>query len=59
MKPLIHAPESSKVLTHLVEWFQWPEQPTEAVPKRYKQTMLAWIGVLGISLLVSPRSPLC
>jgi antibiotic biosynthesis monooxygenase (ABM) superfamily enzyme len=55
VKPFIREPESIRVLTGLEPWFQLPGQPTHAAPKRYKQAILVWIGVVGISLLVSPH----
>ena len=54
VKPLIREPESIKVLTGLESWFQLPEQPPHAPPKRYKQALLVWIGVAGLSLLLGP-----
>ena len=55
VKPLIREPESVKVLTGLEAWFQLPGQPFQASPRRYKQAILVWIGVVSISLLVSPH----
>jgi len=54
VKPLIREPESIKVLTGLEPWFQLPEQPSRPAPKRYKQAILVWIGVAGLSLVVGP-----
>ena len=55
VKPLIRKPESIKVLTGLEPWFQLPGQPTHISPKRYKPAILVWIGVVGISLMLSPH----
>jgi antibiotic biosynthesis monooxygenase (ABM) superfamily enzyme len=57
VKPLIREPESIKVLTGLESWFQLPEQPPHAPPKRYKQALLVWIGAAGPSLLLGPLVP--
>ena len=46
---------SIQVLTGLEAWFQLPGQPSYSSPKRYKQTILVWIGVASIALLVSPH----
>ena len=54
VKPLIREQESIKVLTGLESWFQLPGHPPQAAPKRYKQAILVWIGVVSISQLVSP-----
>lgn len=54
VKPLIREPESVKVLTGLEPWFQLPGQPFRPAPKRYKQAILVWIGVAGLSLVVGP-----
>lgn len=54
VQPFIREPESVKVLTGLEPWFQLPGQPRQASPKRYKQALLVWIGVAGLSLLVGP-----
>lgn len=55
VQPLIREPESIKVLTGLEPWFQLPGQLSHSPPKRYKQAILVWVGVSGISLLVSPH----
>ena len=55
VKPLIREPESIQVLTGLEPWFQLPGQPSHSSPRRYKQAILVWIGVVSISLLVSPH----
>ena len=54
VQPLIREPETVKVLTGLEPWFQLPGQPRQAAPKRYKQALLVWVGVAGLSLLVGP-----
>ena len=53
-RPLIEEQESIKVLTGLEPWFQLPGQPVQPTPRRYKQAILVWIGVAGLSLPVSP-----
>ncbi|MCP9803196.1 hypothetical protein KBY75_06395 [Cyanobium sp. T1G-Tous] len=55
VKPLIRKPESIKALTSLEPWFQLPRQPIHTAPKRYKQAKLVWIGVVSISLMLSPH----
>lgn len=55
VRPLISEPESIKRLTGLEPWFQMPGQAAQAPPKRYKQAILVWIGVVSISLLVGPQ----
>ena len=54
VQPLIREPESVKVLTGLEPWFQLPGRPRPQAPKRYKQALLVWLGVAGLSLLVGP-----
>ncbi|MEC4807196.1 MAG: antibiotic biosynthesis monooxygenase [Jaaginema sp. PMC 1079.18] len=54
VQPLIHEPESIQVLTGLEGWFQLPTQTSPKAPKRYKQAILIWVGVMIVSLLVSP-----
>jgi hypothetical protein len=54
VKPLIREPESIKVLTGLEPWFQLPGQAAQAPPKRYKQAILVWIGVVIVAMLVGP-----
>jgi hypothetical protein len=54
VKPLIREPESIRVLTGLEPWFQLPGEPSGPAPKRYKQAILVWIGVAGLSLLLGP-----
>lgn len=54
VQPLIHKPESIQILTGLEAWFQLPQQPIHAAPKRYKQAILVWVGVMVVSLLVTP-----
>ena len=54
VQPLIREPESVKVLTGLEPWFQLPGQTNAAAPKRYKQALLVWVGVAGLSLIVGP-----
>ena len=52
VQPLIQEQESVQVLTGLESWFQLPKQA--AAPKRYKQAILIWVGVMIVSLLVQP-----
>lgn len=54
VQPLIQAQESVQVLTGLEGWFQLPQQVASHTPKRYKQAILVWVGVMMISLLVQP-----
>lgn len=54
VQPLIREAESIRVLTGLEPWFQLPGQAAQVPPKRYKQAILVWIGVVIVSLLVSP-----
>ena len=42
------------MLTGLEPWFQLPGQDRPVAPKRYKQALLVWAGVAGLSLLVGP-----
>ncbi|MEM8603170.1 MAG: antibiotic biosynthesis monooxygenase [Cyanobacteria bacterium P01_H01_bin.121] len=53
-QPLIQAQESVQVLTGLEGWFQLPKQAGPAPPKRHKQAILIWVGVMIVSLLVHP-----
>jgi antibiotic biosynthesis monooxygenase (ABM) superfamily enzyme len=52
VQPLIQEQESVQVLTGLEGWFQLPKQATPATPKRYKQAILVWVGVMFVSLFV-------
>ncbi|MEM1366481.1 MAG: antibiotic biosynthesis monooxygenase [Cyanobacteria bacterium P01_H01_bin.15] len=54
VQPLIQEQESIQVLTGLEGWFQLPSHFSNSVPKRYKQALLVWVGVVGISLGISP-----
>ncbi len=54
VQPLIQEQESVQVLTGLESWFQLPKQAAVAAPKRYKQAILIWVGVMIVSLLVQP-----
>lgn len=54
VKPLIQEQESIQVLTGLEAWFQLPQQPMPSVPKRYKQAILVWVGVMTVSLSIGP-----
>lgn len=53
-QPLIQDKETIQVLTGLEGWFQLPSQPMQAAPKRYKQAVLVWVGVMVASLFVAP-----
>ncbi|MEM7772763.1 MAG: antibiotic biosynthesis monooxygenase [Cyanobacteria bacterium P01_A01_bin.37] len=53
-KPLIEAKEHIQILTGLESWFQLPKQPGSMAPKRYKQAILVWVGVIAVSLVVGP-----
>ena len=54
VQPLIQEQESVQVLTGLEGWFQLPKQAGPAAPKRYKQALLIWVGVMIVSLGVHP-----
>lgn len=54
VQPLIREPETVKVISGLEPWFQLPGQPRQAAPSRYKQALVVWIGVAGLSLLMGP-----
>ena len=59
VKPLIQEQEAIQILSGLESWFQLPKQPGHKAPKRYKQAILIWVGVMIVSLGVSPLiSPL-
>lgn len=52
--PLIQEQENIQILSGLESWFQLPKQPGHKPPKRYKQAILIWVGVMVVSLGVSP-----
>ncbi|MGK7905785.1 MAG: antibiotic biosynthesis monooxygenase [Synechococcus sp.] len=52
--PLIQKQENIQVLTGLESWFELPEQRTPTGPKRYKQAILVWCGVMLVTLCVNP-----
>ncbi|ESA35985.1 antibiotic biosynthesis monooxygenase [Leptolyngbya sp. Heron Island J] len=54
VKPLIQEQENIQVLSGLESWFQLPKQQNSQAPKRYKQAILIWVGVMIVSLGVSP-----
>lgn len=54
VQPLIQEQESVQVLTGLESWFQLPQQAAPSAPKRYKQAILIWVGVMIVSLCVQP-----
>ncbi len=51
-QPLIREPEDVQILTGLEAWFQLPQQPVHTPPKRYKVTLVTWLGVYALSLIV-------
>ncbi|MEM9540667.1 MAG: antibiotic biosynthesis monooxygenase [Cyanobacteria bacterium P01_E01_bin.42] len=53
VNPLIQEQESVQVLSGLESWFQLPERPAPAAPKRYKQAILVWVGVMSVSLSIN------
>lgn len=42
------------MISGLEPWFQLPGQPRQTAPRRYKQALVVWVGVAGLSLLVGP-----
>ena len=54
VKPFIREQETMQILTGLESWFQLPSQTGSSAPKRYKQALLIWLGVMSVSLFVSP-----
>jgi hypothetical protein len=54
VQPLIQDKEEIQILTGLEGWFQLPKQPRAVAPKRYKQAILVWVGVMAVSLIVAP-----
>jgi antibiotic biosynthesis monooxygenase (ABM) superfamily enzyme len=54
VQPLIQEQESIQILTGLEAWFQLPTQSKQTLPKRYKQAVLVWLGVMMVSLIVHP-----
>ncbi|MEO0803786.1 MAG: antibiotic biosynthesis monooxygenase [Cyanobacteria bacterium J06642_2] len=54
VQSLIEERENIQILTGLESWFQLPKQGGVAAPKRYKQAILVWIGVMIVALFVSP-----
>ena len=54
VKPLIQEQESVQVLSGLESWFELPSQLKRNAPKRYKQAMLVWVGVVSISIALTP-----
>ena len=54
VNPLIREQETMQILTGLESWFQLPTQFKSQAPKRYKQAFLVWLGVMSVSLFVSP-----
>lgn len=53
--PLLLEPEDLQTHTGLETWFEIPTRLKQPLsPKRYKQAMLVWLGVMGVSLLFKP-----
>ncbi|NET37162.1 MAG: antibiotic biosynthesis monooxygenase [Cyanothece sp. SIO1E1] len=53
--PLLAEPEKLQTLTGLETWFELPTSlKVSTGPKRYKQAVLVWIGVMVVSLLIQP-----
>ncbi|MGF1498530.1 MAG: antibiotic biosynthesis monooxygenase [Elainellaceae cyanobacterium] len=53
-QPLIQAQETIQILTGMESWFQLPQPAGSPAPKRYKQAILVWVGVMIVSLAISP-----
>ncbi len=53
-KPLIHEQESVQVLSGLESWFELPSQLKRNPPKRHKQAALVWVGVVSVSIALTP-----
>lgn len=51
--PLIQEQEMVQVLSGLESWFELPKQQ-HPVPKRYKQSILVWTGVVSVLVFISP-----
>ena len=54
VQPLIQEQETIQVLSGLESWFQLPKQPGPNAPKRYKQAILVWVGVMIVAVGISP-----
>ena len=54
VKPLIQEQETIQILSGLESWFQLPKQPGPKAPKRYKQAILVWSGVMIVAVGVNP-----
>ena len=54
VQPLIQEQEDIQILSGLESWFQLPKQSHTLAPKRYKQAILVWVGVMVVSLLIAP-----
>ena len=54
VQPLIQEQETIQILSGLESWFQLPKQPGPPMPQRYKQAILVWVGVMIVSLGISP-----
>ena len=53
--PLLVEPEKIQTLTGLEAWFDLPTSlKIPSGPKRYKQAILVWVGVMAVSLLRQP-----
>jgi antibiotic biosynthesis monooxygenase (ABM) superfamily enzyme len=46
--------DTIQILTGLESWFQLPKASGAIAPKRYKQAILVWVGVMAASLVVTP-----
>lgn len=54
VKPLIQEQETIQILSGLESWFQLPKQTSHRAPKRYKQAILVWVGVMIVALTITP-----
>ena len=54
VKPLIQVQESVQVLSGLESWFELPSQLKRNAPKRHKQAILVWVGVVSIAIVLTP-----
>ncbi|MDY6939496.1 MAG: antibiotic biosynthesis monooxygenase [Cyanobacteriota bacterium] len=55
VQPLLLEPESLQTHTGLETWFEVPIRFKKVLsPKRYKQAILVWLGVMGASLFFQP-----
>ena len=54
VEPLIREQENIQVLTGLESWFELPNQRAPKGPKRYKQAILVWCGVMIVTVFIQP-----